>query len=52
MLIREIERAHKPQSALSTSRERTLRIHQYCPKFKGETFCTELLALTHLPTAA
>jgi hypothetical protein len=52
MFIREIDRAHKPQLALSTSREGALRIHQCCFKFKGETFCTELPALTHLPTAA
>jgi hypothetical protein len=29
-----------------------ISIHQYHSKFKGETFCTELPALTHLPTAA
>ena len=30
----------------------SIRIHQDCLKFTGEAFCTELLALTHLPTAA
>jgi len=40
----------KPELAISGDRE--FRIHQYCFKFKGETFCTELPALTHLPTAA
>jgi hypothetical protein len=29
-----------------------LRTQPYRFKFKGETFCTELPALTHLPTAA
>jgi len=42
----------KPQLAMSAGGEREFRIHQYCFKFKGETFCTELPALTHLPTAA
>jgi len=42
----------KPRLALSPSGEREFRIHQYCFKFKGETICTELPALTHLPTAA
>jgi hypothetical protein len=27
-------------------------IHQNCFKFEGETLCTELPILTHLPTAA
>ncbi len=43
----------KPQLAMSNeSVQREFRIHQYCFKFKGETICTELPALTHLPTAA
>lgn len=42
----------KPRLALSATGEREFRIHQYCFKFKGETYCTELPALTHLPTAA
>jgi hypothetical protein len=32
--------------------EREFRVHQYCFKFKGETYCIELPALTHLRTAA
>jgi len=42
----------KPQLAMSAGGEHEFRIHRYCFKFKGETFCTELPALTHLPTAA
>jgi len=42
----------KPQLAMPADADREFRIHQYCFKFKGETFCTELPALTHLPTAA
>ena len=42
----------KPQFAMAAAADREFRIHQYCFKFKGETFCTELPALTHLPTAA
>jgi len=49
----EAERAGaKPQLTTSAAREHEFRIHQYCFKFKGETFCTELPTLTHLPTAA
>lgn len=50
--VEEAAQAAKPQLAMSADGEREFRIHQYCFKFKGETFCTELPALTHLPTAA
>jgi hypothetical protein len=42
----------KPQMAIATDVGREFRVHQYCFKFKGETYCIELPALTHLPTAA
>jgi hypothetical protein len=45
------QNAAKPQLAAELEEPR-FRIHQYCFKFKGETICTELPALTHLPTAA
>ena len=49
----EVEAASaKPHVAMATEVEREFRVHQYCFKFKGETYCIELPALTHLPTAA
>jgi nucleotide-binding universal stress UspA family protein len=49
----EAERAGaKPLLTTPAEGEPEFRIHQYCFKFKGETFCTELPTLTHLPTAA
>jgi len=43
----------RPELAMSAEPgDRGFRIHQYCFKFKGETICTELPVLTHLPTAA
>jgi len=45
------QNAAKPQLAADLDENR-FHIHQYCFKFKGETICTELPVLTHLPTAA
>ena len=45
------QNAAQPQLAVELDENR-FHIHQYCFKFKGETICTELPVLTHLPTAA
>ena len=64
MDIREMYLAHELDAAwmialwetihgtLSDDDDRQFHAHQYCFKFKGETYCTELPTLTHLPTAA
>jgi hypothetical protein len=41
-----------PKAPPGTSQEAGERDFRICFKFKGETFCTELPTLTHLPTAA
>jgi hypothetical protein len=52
MSTREIYRMPELQRDRSAGTGKYLRMQTYRFKFKGETFCTELPALTHLPTAA
>ena len=44
------EREAKPR--LAVNEDGRVNTHQYCFKFKGETYCIQLPVLTHLPTAA
>lgn len=44
---------HKQELALRVDdNPNKVNIHQYCFKFKGETYCIQLPVLTHLRTAA
>ena len=52
MSTREIYRILERQLDRSAGTGKYLRMQPYRFKFKGETFRTELPALTHLPTAA
>jgi hypothetical protein len=52
MSTREIYRIPELQLDKSAGTGTYLRTQPYRFKFKGETFRTELPALTHLPTAA
>jgi hypothetical protein len=50
---RSEEAGARPQLAVSVEEDdQKFHIHQYCFKFKGETYCIQLPTLTHLPTAA
>ena len=52
MSTREIYRMLERQWDSSAGTGTYLRMQPYRLKFKGQTFRTELPALTHLPTAA
>ena len=52
MSTREIHRMPELQLHGSAGTASCLRMQPYRFKFKGETFCAELPALTHLLTAA